>query len=277
MKGVSFTMKVILITGASSGIGYKAAIQLAKEGYKVYGGARRVERMQALTDFGITPLELDLTKPQSLKFAVDRIIEEEGHIDILVNNAGYGSYGAIENVDIEEAKRQFDVNIFGLARLVQLVLPHMRNQHSGRIINISSMAGRMTTFMGAWYHATKYALEAFSDALRMEIKPFGIDVVIVEPGGIKTDWGLIAADHLEESSQNSPYEEMGHATAKKLRREYTTGPLSKPDLIANKITKAVMSKRPRTRYLVGFGAKPVVFLHTVLPDRWFDAFVKKFV
>ncbi|GEP20134.1 oxidoreductase [Pediococcus argentinicus] len=270
-------MKVILITGASSGIGYKAAIQLAKEGYKVYGGARRVERMQALTDFGITPLELDLTKPQSLKFAVDRIIEEEGHIDILVNNAGYGSYGAIENVDIEEAKRQFDVNIFGLARLVQLVLPHMRNQHSGRIINISSMAGRMTTFMGAWYHATKYALEAFSDALRMEIKPFGIDVVIVEPGGIKTDWGLIAADHLEESSQNSPYEEMGHATAKKLRREYTTGPLSKPDLIANTITKAVMSKRPRTRYLVGFGAKPVVFLHTVLPDRWFDAFVKKFV
>ncbi|WP_353989604.1 oxidoreductase [Pediococcus argentinicus] len=270
-------MKVVLITGASSGIGYKAAIQLAKEGYKVYGGARRVERMQALTDFGITPLELDLTKPQSLKFAVDRIIEEEGHIDILVNNAGYGSYGAIENVDIEEAKRQFDVNIFGLTRLVQLVLPHMRNQHSGRIINISSMAGRMTTFMGAWYHATKYALEAFSDALRMEVKPFGIDVVIVEPGGIKTDWGLIAADHLEGSSQNSPYEEMGYATAKKLRREYTTGPLSKPDLIANTITKAVMSKRPRTRYLVGFGAKPAVFLHTVLPDCWFDAFVKKFV
>lgn len=177
------TKKIVLLTGASSGIGYKTAELLASLDYKVYGAARRVEKMASLSVLGITPIEMDVTDEISINQAVQKIIDQEGRIDVLINNAGYGSYGAIENVTLEEAKRQFDTNLFGVARLVQLVMPYMREQHAGKIINISSMAGRVTTYMGAWYHATKYALEAFSDALRMEVKPFGVAVVLVEPGG----------------------------------------------------------------------------------------------
>ena len=193
--------KVILLTGASSGIGYQTAESLAKEGHIVYGAARRTEKMETLKQFGVKPIYLDVTDEESIKSAIDTIIGNEGHIDVLINNAGYGSYGAIEDVEISEAKMQFEVNLFGLARLVQLVLPHMRKQKSGRIINISSMGGRLTSYFGGWYHATKYALEAFSDALRMEVADFGIDVSLIEPGGIKTEWGIIAADKLANSAK----------------------------------------------------------------------------
>ena len=186
--------KVILLTGASSGIGYQTAESLAKEGHVVYGAARRIEKMETLKQFVVKPIYLDVTDEESIKSAIDTIIRNEGRIDVLINNAGYGSFGAVEDVDISEAKMQFEVNLFGLARLLQLVLPHMRKQKSGRIINVSSMGGRLTTYFGAWYHATKYALEAFSDALRMEVSDFGIDVSLIEPGGIKTDWGIIAAN-----------------------------------------------------------------------------------
>ena len=194
--------KVILLTGASSGIGYQTAESLAKEGHIVYGAARRTEKMETLKQFEVKPIYLDVTDEESIKSAIDTIIGDEGRIDVLINNAGYGSYGAIEDVEINEARRQFEVNLFGLARLVQLVLPHMRKQKSGRIINVSSMGGRMTSYFGGWYHATKYALEAFSDALRMEVADFGIDVSLIEPGGIKTDWGIIAADKLANSAKN---------------------------------------------------------------------------
>ena len=193
--------KVILLTGASSGIGYQTAEILAKEGHVVYGAARRTEKMETLKQFGVKPIYLDVTDEESIKSAIDTIIVNEGCIDVLINNAGYGSYGAIEDVEINEAKMQFEVNLFGLARLVQLVLPHMRKQKSGRIINISSMGGRLTSYFGGWYHATKYALEAFSDALRMEVADFGIDVLLIEPGGIKTEWGIIAADKLANSAK----------------------------------------------------------------------------
>ena len=167
--------KVILLTGASSGIGYQTAESLAKEGHVVYGAARRTEKMETLKQFGVKPMYLNVTDEESIKSAIDTIIENEGRIDVLINNAGYGSYGAVEDVDISEAKMQFEVNLFGLARLVQLVLSHMRKQKSGRIINVSSMGGRLTTYFGAWYHATKYALEVFSDALRMEVADFGLE------------------------------------------------------------------------------------------------------
>ena len=180
--------QVILLTGASSGIGDDTAKDLAAAGHTVYGAARRVEKLEELRPFGIIPLQLDITDEDSVKKAVETIIAEQGRIDVLVNNAGYGSYGAIEDVTLDEARNQFEVNLFGLARLTQLVLPQMRAQRSGRIINVSSMGGRLTTFMGAWYHATKYALEAFSDALRMETSDFGIQVSIIEPGGIKTEY-----------------------------------------------------------------------------------------
>lgn len=263
-------MKIILITGASSGIGYQTAKQLALQGHKVYGAARRVNKITELQSVGVVPLALDITDSASIKTAVSTIIANEGRIDVVINNAGYGSYGAIEDVSLEEARRQFDVNLFGLAELTQEVLPYMRQQHAGRFINISSMGGRLTTYFGAWYHATKYALEAFSDALRMETKPFGIDVSLIEPGGIKTNWGLIAANHLAESAKDGAYATAAKNTAAGMKRQYSGNLMSKPQLISDTISKAVNHRRPRARYLVGFGAKPLVFLHTILPTRTFD-------
>ncbi len=215
-------------------------------------------------------MKLDVTDEASVQTAVSQIIAEQGRIDVLINNAGYGSYGAVEDVTIEEAQKQLDVNLLGVARLTQAVLPYMRKQHSGRIINTSSMGGRITTYFGAWYHATKYALEAFSDALRMEVSNFGIDVSIIEPGGIKTDWGFIAADHLAASAKGGAYEQYAEKTAAGMRKQYGSNLMSNPKIIANTMSKAVNARRPRTRYLIGMGAKPLVFLHTVLPTRVFD-------
>lgn len=269
--------KVVLLTGASSGIGYQAAQLLAQHGYQVYGGARRIAAMDPLKSVGVIPLPLDITDEASIQTAVQTVIKQAGHIDILINNAGYGSYGAVEDVTIDEAKRQFNVNIFGLAALTKAVLPYMRAQKSGRIINTSSMGGRLTTMFGAWYHATKYALEAFSDALRMETKAFGIDVVLIEPGAIKTPWGLIAADHLRESAKGGAYEQQADQTAAGLTREYSSNLLSDPKVVAKAMLKAAQAAHPRARYLVGFGAKPLVFLHTILPTRAFDWLIAKLI
>ena len=266
--------KVILLTGASSGIGYQTAESLAKEGHIVYGAARRIEKMEDLKQFGVKSIYLDVTDENGIKNVVDTIIGNEGRIDVLINNAGYGSFGAVEDVDISEAKMQFEVNLFGLARLVQLVLPYMRKQKSGRIINVSSMGGRLTTYFGAWYHATKYALEAFSDALRMEVSDFGIDVSLIEPGGIKTDWGIIAADKLENSAKGGAYEKEAMKTAKGMKKQYSGNLLSNPIVITKAISKAVNSNRPKARYLIGFMAKPLVFLHTILPAKVFDKIMR---
>ena len=267
--------KVILITGASSGIGYDTAIRLAQEGHKVYGAARRVERMTPLKDYGITPLPMDVTDEQSMSSAVATLIEAEGRIDVLVNNAGYGMFGAIENVPIEEARRQLEVNVFGLARLTQLVLPHMREQHEGCIINLSSIAGRVVFYFGGWYHVSKYAVEAFSDALRMEVKPFGIHVVIIEPGAIKTNWGIIAADHLSSTSAGTVYEEAAANEAHTLRTAYSMKLLPQPSVISKAICRAVRARNPRTRYRAGFGARTCLFLHGILPTKWWDALVRR--
>ena len=269
--------KVILLTGASSGIGYQTAESLAKEGHIVYGAARRIEKMEDLKQFGVKSIYLDITDENSIKNVVDTIIGNEGRIDVLINNAGYGSFGAVEDVEINEARRQFEVNLFGLARLVQLVLPHMRKQKEGRIINVSSMGGRLTTYFGAWYHATKYALEAFSDALRMEVSDFGIDVSLIEPGGIKTDWGIIASDKLEKSAKGGAYEKEAMKTAKGMKKQYSGNLLSNPIVITKAISKAVNSNRPKARYLIGFMAKPLVFLHTILPTKVFDKIMKKLI
>lgn len=272
----SLQRPVVLLTGASSGIGYDVAPLLVRYGYTVYGAARRVEKIEELASEGVKALSMDVTDEASMEAAVQQIIDAEGRIDVLINNAGYGSYGAIEDVPIDEARRQFEVNLFGLARLTQLVLPHMRAQGSGRILNISSMAGRITMPLGAWYHATKYALEAFSDTLRMEVAEFGIDVVIIEPGGIETPWGLIAADHLEESSRNGVYAAQAQRVAANMRKLYSpSSNLSEPKVISKTILRALEARRPKTRYLVGFGAKPSVFLHTVLPDRLFDKVARR--
>lgn len=179
--------KVILITGASSGIGRETAIYLAKNNYKVYGVARRVDKLEELNKLGIQTIAMDVTDEASIKNTIDTIIQKEGKIDVLVNNAGYGEYGAFEDVSIENAKYQMEVNVFGLARITQLVLPYMRQQKSGSIINVSSVGGKVSNPMGSWYHASKFAVEALSDSLRLEVKPFGINVVVIEPGGIKAN------------------------------------------------------------------------------------------
>ena len=193
--------KVILLTGASSGIGRETAIRLARQGHHVYGAARRLQLLQSLQAQGVHPLQLDVTDPSSCAAAVQAVVSAEGRIDVLVNNAGYGHFGAVEDVPLSEARRQLEVNLFGLACLTRLVLPHMRHQHSGRIINTSSIGGHFTSYLGAWYHVSKYAVEAFSDALRMELRPHGIHVVLIEPSSIRTPWGEIAAQHLEEVAQ----------------------------------------------------------------------------
>ena len=262
--------RTALVTGASSGIGEETARRLQGLGYTVYGAARRTDRLEKLAAEGVRPLAMDVTDDASMTAGIARIIEEAGRIDVLVNNAGYGSYGAIEDIPIDEARRQFEVNLFGLGRLVQLVTPHMRGQKSGTIINISSMGGRLTTPLGGWYHATKYAVEALSDALRMELKPFGIDVVLVEPGGIRTEWAGIAADHLEETAEGSAYSDQIRAVAGSMRNESVQRRQSPPSVIANTVERIVTARKPRTRYAVGFMAKPLITARRVLPDRVFD-------
>lgn len=261
---------VVLVTGATSGIGLHTAAILANQGFLVYGAGRRQSGLDALAERGIRSIALDLIEEQSIKHVVNQINKEAGGVDILINNAGYGSYGAIEDVPLDEARRQFQVNVFGLAELTRLILPHMRSRHRGRILNVSSMAGRMTTYMGAWYHATKYALEAFSDALRMETRRFGIDVVLVEPGCIRTAWGTIAADNLIRSSASGPYQSEAIRVAKGLNTLYTSSLPTSPQKMARIVVRAATVSRPRTRYLDGFGAKALVALHTLLPDRLFD-------
>src|SRR6476619_3689489 len=179
--------KVALVTGASSGIGKSIAVHLVESGWTVYAVARGVERMAALEARGIIPFAMDVTDDASMVAGVDRVITEQGQIDALVNNAGYGSYGPVEHVPIDEARRQFEVNVFGLARLTQLVTPHMRTRRRGRIVNISSIGGKLYEPLGAWYHATKFAVEGLSDSLRLELKQHGIDVAVIEPAGTKSE------------------------------------------------------------------------------------------
>lgn len=262
--------KVILITGASSGIGREAAILLASKGEIVYGAARRTDKMEDLKAKGIRLLEMDVTKEESMVQGIDEIIRREKRIDVLVNNAGYGSYGALEDVPLSEARYQFEVNIFGLARLCQLVLPAMRAQHSGRIINISSIGGSFGEPNGSWYHATKYALEGLSDSLRMELKQFGIDVVIIKPGAIRTEWNKIARENMIKVSGHTAYKDLAQKQFKLFER--ADGKIDSPPMvIAKVIDKAIYAAKPKTRYLAGAGAKPLYFIKYFISDRMFDS------
>jgi NAD(P)-dependent dehydrogenase (short-subunit alcohol dehydrogenase family) len=262
--------KTILITGASSGIGEEAVKSLLAAGNTVYAGARRVERMTSLAKAGARLLTLDVTDDESMTTAINTILKQTGRIDVLVNNAGYGSYGSLEEVPLEEGRRQFDVNIFGLARLIQLVLPAMRAQGSGRIINISSIGGKIGEPFGCWYHATKFAVEGLSDSLRMELHPFGIDVVIIQPGAIHTEWATIAREGLMKYSGTGPYKE-GAESHYKMMVWGDQGSLpSHPSVVAKTIARAVKARKPKTRYATGGGAHLVLLMRRILSDRGFD-------
>ena len=267
-KNLTIMKKVVLITGASAGIGKETAKLLAQKGYIVYGAARRLDKMQDIKEAGVKLIAMDVTNEASIVNGVNEILQNEKRIDILINNAGYGSYGALEDVPLSEARYQFEVNIFGLARLTQLVLPGMRERHSGKIINISSMGGKFGEPNGSWYHATKYAVEGLSDSLRMELKQFGIDVVIIEPGAILTEWNKIARENMMKVSGHTAYKDLVMKHVKMFENADKRSSL--PIVIAKTIVKAVESNRPKTRYVSGEGAKPILFLRKILTDRMFD-------
>jgi NAD(P)-dependent dehydrogenase (short-subunit alcohol dehydrogenase family) len=262
-----------LVTGGSSGIGERTAIRLQRAGFTTYAVARRVDRMQGLEQAGVATFAMDVTDDASMRSGIERIVGEHGRLDVLVNNAGYGSYGAVENVPIDEARRQFEVNVFGLARLVQLVTPGMREQGSGRIINISSIGGKFYEPLGAWYHATKFAVEGFSDSLRLELAPYGIQVVLIEPGPIRTEWNTIARDALVESSAGTAYERQAEGVRARMEAGDQPALSSGPDVVAKRIVRAATARRPRTRYPVGRGARSVVTARRLLPDRAMDAVI----
>lgn len=260
---------VAIVTGASSGIGAVIAQTLVDDDWIVYAGARRVDRMAPLAQAGIHVHALDVTDDASMVAFVDRVLAEQGRIDALVNNAGYGSYGALEQVPIEEARRQVEVNVMGLARMTQLVLPSMRTAGRGRIVNISSIAAKLYQPMGSWYHATKYAVEGLSDALRLELAPLGIQVVLVEPGIIDTEWAAIAREHLLAASSAGPYADQASrmdATLSNVERQ-----ASSPSVVGNAVHRALTARRPRIRYPVGRLAGITVLTRALLPDRAFDA------
>ncbi len=260
--------KVVLITGASSGIGKETAKLLSQSGLVVYGAARRLEKMQDLKDAGVHILQMDVTDENSMVKGVQDILKAEKRIDVLVNNAGYGSYGSLEDVPLSEAKYQFEVNVFGMARLTQLVIPQMRSQKSGKIINISSIGGKLGEPHGAWYHATKFAVEGLSDSIRMELKQFGIQVIVIEPGAIITEWNRISRENLIKRSGNTAYKNMAVKQVHMMEKADKWG--SRPVVIARVIKKAIDSPHPRTRYAAGGGAKPLLFLRSIVPDKLFD-------
>jgi len=273
MQSTSAQSQVALVTGASSGMGKEFAKALLEEGLVVYAAARRREKMADLEALGAIPLKMDITNEEEVRAVVERIENDHGGVDVLINNAGFGMYGAMEDTSIDDARYQFDVNLFGLARLTRLVLPYMRSRRSGKIINIASIGGKIYSPLGSWYHATKHALEGWSDCLRLELSQFGIDVVIVEPGAIKTEFGEVLSGPMMERSGQGPYARLTAAMSKLLRAEYDQGGGSDPKAITDLILRAVRSRKPKTRYAAGKYATLMLFVRKWFSDRTFDRMV----
>jgi NAD(P)-dependent dehydrogenase (short-subunit alcohol dehydrogenase family) len=273
--------RVALITGCSSGIGHATAERLLAGGWKVYATARRPESIADLADRGATTLALDVTDEDSMTAAVAHVTDAEGAVGVLVNNAGYSQSGAVESVPPDQVRRQFDTNVFGLIRMCQLVLPGMRDQGWGKIVNIGSMGGRLTFPGGGIYHATKYAVEAISDALRFEVRGFGVDVILVEPGLIVTRFGDTAAatvsDEGGDASPGGPYADFNRHVARQTVDAYK-GPLAKlggaPDVVAATIAKALEAKRPKARYPVTPSARLLIGQRRITPDRLWDLMMR---
>ena len=263
--------KVALVTGASSGLGKQFAKALIKEGMVVYTAARRIEHMVDLQDLGAIPLKMDITDDAQIKALVSRIEKDHGGVDVLINNAGFGMYGAMEDTSIDDARYQFEVNVFGLARLTQLLIPSMRSKKKGTIINISSMGGKVYFPLGSWYHATKHALEGWSDCLRIELAQFGIKVVIIEPGAIKTEFSALMSGPMLERSGKSAYGKLANKLAETIESSAkNTSASTDPQVITRLILKAVRAKNPKTRYVAGLYAKPMMFIRKWFGDRAYD-------
>ena len=268
------TSKAVLITGCSTGIGRATAEHLARSGHSVYATARRPESIEDLKNVGCKTLALDVNDEASMSAAVSAVEEAEGAVGALVNNAGYSQSGALETIGLDDVRRQFETNVFGLLRMCQLVLPGMRRQGGGRIVNVSSMGGKLTFPGGGIYHATKYAVEAMSDAMRFEVQGFGIDVVVIEPGLIKSNFAETAVGSV--SHEDGPYAEFNTAVSAVTAGAYE-GPLGRlgggPEAVAKAIEKAITAKRPRARYPVTASARVLMTQRKLLPDRAWDAVV----
>lgn len=265
--------KTALVTGASSGMGKDIARQLIKDGFQVYAAARSVDKMRDLAGLGAEVLAMDITRNDEIEAAVARILGETGGVDVLVNNAGFGLYGPVEEVTLDEARYQFEVNLFGAARLTQLLLPSMRSRKGATIVNITSMGGKIYSVLGAWYHATKHALEGWSDCLRLEVAQFGIRVVIVEPGVIETGFGDAAANNLLKRSAGGPYAKLAQAVASSIANTYGKGTGSPGTVIADVVSRAVKARRPKTRYAAGKYATMLLTMRRWLSDRAFDRLI----
>jgi NAD(P)-dependent dehydrogenase (short-subunit alcohol dehydrogenase family) len=271
------TARAVLITGCSTGIGRATAERLAKrEGWTVYATARRLESIEDLARSGCKTLALDVTDEHSMRAAVEQVEQAEGAVWALINNAGYSQSGALESVPMEQLRAQFETNVFGLVRMCQLVLPKMRERRDGRIVNLSSMGGRLTFPGGGAYHATKYAVEALSDVLRFEVSGFGIHVVLIEPGLIRTQFGEAAVGSMSEIEDDGPYTKFNTAVAATTAGAYS-GPLARlgarPEAVAKTIETALTKSHPRARYPVTASARLMLGLRKVLPDRGWDALV----
>jgi NADP-dependent 3-hydroxy acid dehydrogenase YdfG len=269
--------EAVLITGCSSGIGHATAERLAADGWKVYATARNPETLSGLKEKGCETLALDVTDEASMSAAVETVIAAEGAVGVLVNNAGYSQSGAVESVPIEQIRRQFETNVFGLIRMCQLVLPGMREQRWGKIVNLGSMGGRLVFPGGGVYHATKYSVEALSDALRFEVRGFGVDVILIEPGLIVTKFGEVAAASVGESAADGAYEDFNRKVAQATEDAYK-GPLAKlgagPEAVANTIAGALKSKRPKPRYAVTPSAHLLINQRRITPDRVWDLMMR---
>jgi NAD(P)-dependent dehydrogenase (short-subunit alcohol dehydrogenase family) len=266
----------VLITGCSTGIGRATAERLADDGWNVHATARRLEAIEELGKRGCKTGELDVTDEHSMENAVAEV-EKDGPIGALINNAGYSQSGAIESIPMDSVRRQFETNVFGLMRMCQLVLPSMRGAGSGKIVNLSSMGGKLTFPGGGVYHATKHAVEALSDALRFEVKEFGIDVVVIEPGLIVTEFGETAAGSLDEVDEHGPYVKFNADLAKVTAEAYKGGMArfgAGPEAVAKTISKAITTRRPSTRYKVTASARVVMGMRNLMTDRMWDRFVR---
>ncbi len=266
----------VLITGCSTGIGRATAERLADEGYNVHATARRPESIEDLAGRGMKTHAVDVTDEASMEAAVAEV-EKDGPIGALVNNAGYSQSGAIESIPMSSVRRQFETNVFGLIRMCQLVLPGMRGAGSGRIVNMSSMGGKLVFPGGGIYHATKHSVEALSDALRFEVREFGVHVVIIEPGLIVTDFGETAAGSLADVEEHGPYAGFNAEVARVTANAYT-GPMARfgagPDAVAKRISKALSASRPNTRYKVTPSAKLMMGMRRLMTDRMWDRMVR---
>lgn len=264
--------KVVLITGTAYGIGKSTAELLIEKGHIVYGGDILVEENLYLNDIGGTALEMDVTNQEHIDKAINQIISEQGRVDVLVNNAGLGVYGAIEDVSMEDIYYQYDVNLFGLARVTKAVLPYMREEESGLIINISSVLGETYGPLAGWYLSTKHALEGWSDALRVELKEFDIDVVVVQPGAINTNFSNVTKTYIDKYRENSAYQHLYGEPITDTGNEVLSNQ-SDPIVIAKVINKAMNARNPKTRYAAGAYSKIGIFLRKIMTDKMFDRFI----